>query len=892
MWKRVSEVVTHVRDESARVVQSFPTDELTDKVTKLAAASNEEISKLAAASNEELSRYSHYVRKESDKLSHDIESATRCQACDKYISTALAVARVKGLVKCSTCGIKCCPECIEWSKESIPDDMWHNSITEKDRPKNGRISYCKLFCRPKLVQFWLKRSCTMKRQDFFDTLELYLTHGKVEKISKPFATKDGHYRKGKRILTLAEYAANVIGYKQYVKIITYVAQGHGIFSYLLENDYVSLLYPLLELLEGFGIKGPDGLLRVWYFACRCELQRKLNNTDYESIGLVGSDSDEGSGVLSSSCPQELLDYVGSYMGPAQWLYSAMGLPHPHSSDDWTHWYLSRLVGVQGWSLLASSVTATNHYDVMCPAFALVARHRKSTVDSDSESEDHKEALLVIRGSSSVVDWNINLKDNVVNFSYWRGSGFKGEGPLQQIDGKVHEAMLDGARKILDLYGMRPCISQLLDNGFDVKVIGHSLGAATACLIAAEIKNGYALEFNQQEMEEEGIKHSLSRFSGNIPRVVAIGFGCPPCVDSSLGDAILSDDLFLSVVHRDDLVPRLTRQSLEHLADQVKEYSVEAKRLRNEDTESLKTYALTYGLAKDMGEGNCTANTNCLNNEEADDQLNSGDMGLLLVDDDDDSGDDDGKNCEKNISNGSESNTEDSRMNDCKNSSFNDDPALVVPGKIIYLYFSQGGYRATLCNYRLGAFSEIIPIQSAVRNHYMRSHIEAMRSLRLGNCFSSCERVSPPTWQPIYENKDVSDCNSPSSLKSFYNSKSCENIIWARCYVCDSDPTWPYITRSDAARGMAVHNCRSCGRVVCSVCSPSGDKIPADGIGKFQNLPDNRISLPFMGLTEKQRVCTPCFLHSYDRVSSLTCSNESSSKVLPSVNRERCDSITL
>lgn len=201
MWKRVSEVVTSVKDEGTRVVKSFPTEEISQKV-----------SKLATASNEEFSRYSTLVKKETNKLSNNIDVVTRCQACDQHISAALAVTKVKELVKCSVCGIKCCAECIEWSVEDIPDDMWHD-VEQMSKSSDGRGPYCTIFCRSKLVNFWLTRSCTMRRQDFLDTLELYLSHSKIEKISKPFATKDGHYRKGKRILTLAEYAANVIGYK-------------------------------------------------------------------------------------------------------------------------------------------------------------------------------------------------------------------------------------------------------------------------------------------------------------------------------------------------------------------------------------------------------------------------------------------------------------------------------------------------------------------------------------------------------------------------------------------------------------------------------------------------------------------------------------------------------
>ena len=434
-------------------------------------------------------------------------------------------------------------------------------------------------------------------------------------------------------------------------------------------------------------------------------------------------------------------------------------------------YLSRLVGVQGWTLLACSVMSTDHYNVKCPAFALVARqptpamasdHSDSCSSSSAGSEGgSKEALLVIRGSSSMVDVKINMNDKLRPFTYWQGTGKQGDGPLQAVEGQVHETMLDGALKILDLYGMRSCLSQLLETGFDVKIVGHSLGASTACLLAAEIKNGYADAFNQQETQEQRTGQRRENngaksvaFSGNIPRVVAIGFGCPPCVDACVGDAILADDLFLSVVHRDDIVPRLSRTTLERLAGRVLSYAEEAARMRREDTESFKSYAVTYGLAHDMSERTGAAEKENKKKGMQDKKEVGGkgeeaqvlhhdevDMSLLLIDDDEgDACEFDKDTDDKNSESGGEghnrtvgeakhqggSNCGDDRkieeenvggvVNEPEQEQGRD--ALVVPGKIIYLSFSQGGYRATLCDHRLDALSEVS--HSARRTHSSHS----------------------------------------------------------------------------------------------------------------------------------------------------------------------------
>ena len=127
--------------------------------------------------------------------------------------------------------------------------------------------------------------------------------------------------------------------------------------------------------------------------------------------------------------------------------------------------------------MAVSPSATVHFGTKCPAFALVVR--------ENPVSRRPEAILAVRGTQSAVDWSINVDDKMRPYTY-RGGRF-GE---KAVEGSVHHAMMEGALKILDVFAMRECIHQLVANGYDVKVVGHSLGAATACLIAAELRSGF------------------------------------------------------------------------------------------------------------------------------------------------------------------------------------------------------------------------------------------------------------------------------------------------------------------------------------------------------------------------------------------------------------------
>jgi hypothetical protein len=140
----------------------------------------------------------------------------------------------------------------------------------------------------------------------------------------------------------------------------------------------------------------------------------------------------------------------------------------------------------GWSVIAVSPSATVHFETKCPAFALVVRDHPET--------KRPEAILAIRGTQSAVDWSINVDDKMRPYTY--RSGEFGE---KAVEGSVHHAMMEGVLKILDVFAMRESIHQLVKNGYDVKIVGHSLGAATACLVAAELRSGF------YESKHEGLR---------------------------------------------------------------------------------------------------------------------------------------------------------------------------------------------------------------------------------------------------------------------------------------------------------------------------------------------------------------------------------------------------
>jgi pimeloyl-ACP methyl ester carboxylesterase len=123
---------------------------------------------------------------------------------------------------------------------------------------------------------------------------------------------------------------------------------------------------------------------------------------------------------------------------------------------------------------------------------------------------------------------------------------------------VHAGMLSGAMGILDDYFIRPALHRLfLELNYSISFVGHSLGAGTAALLAAEFRNGLQLLLSEKFILE------------GCPKISALAVSCPACVSETLSDAFAEDDLVLSVINGYDIVPRFSKVNMAKMLLEIK-----------------------------------------------------------------------------------------------------------------------------------------------------------------------------------------------------------------------------------------------------------------------------------------------------------------------------------
>ncbi|KAL2485929.1 alpha/beta-Hydrolases superfamily protein [Abeliophyllum distichum] len=148
----------------------------------------------------------------------------------------------------------------------------------------------------------------------------------------------------------------------------------------------------------------------------------------------------------------------------------------------------------------------------------------------------KLVILGIRGTHTVYD----VITDIVSSSHEEVT-FEGY--------STHFGTAEAARWFLthEIETIRKCLDK--HKGFRLRLVGHSLGGATASLLAMMLR--------KKSFNELG-------FSPDI--ISAVGYATPPCVSKELAESC--SDFVTTVVMQDDIIPRLSVASLMRLRNEI------------------------------------------------------------------------------------------------------------------------------------------------------------------------------------------------------------------------------------------------------------------------------------------------------------------------------------
>ncbi len=442
-------------------------------------------------------------------------------------------------------------------------------------------------------------------------------------IAKPYAYKihqqffpipsgimeDDQYRRALRFAHIADAVGSYTGLSVYIKAAKYLYLGSEFVNMIIGSELYPVLLPMLENLKTYGITGPTALLCIYYLGCQHTMRYKDNqNTMRQSILYHPQDVP---GVLASECPLHVLEYISRFVSPAQWLYTAV-LPAPHDNNDWSSWYLGNMIKHQGWSLLMNINDTTKLPDgKKCPAFAIVARTRRDPV---TKAIIAKEAMLVIRGSQSTMDWSINFEEELMEMQFSYRPVITTPTLLQNVMGYAHKGIYNGARGILDGYGARVFLMLLFNSGYNIQMVGHSLGAGVAALIAADLRSTI-VQSQDKDRQLNADAAISSHHAANLSslsdadvdgkkaleahRISAVVFSCPAVVTENLAVAFVEDRLLINVVNGPDAVPRFSRFTMKALAKEMDCFKGQAEIWTLQDKKDITSYIKKMGKASDI-----------------------------------------------------------------------------------------------------------------------------------------------------------------------------------------------------------------------------------------------------------------------------------------------------
>ena len=717
---------------------------------------------------------------------------------------------------CVMCSVMCCSECErQVPGDFVPEERFNDPAKAK-AAKDGTKQYvCRGSCWDICAKIRSEEFQSYHSEDMAKKTDQFMSRECRDFYPRPGASEDSSKDKMYRGMIMTHMLADNLGVWQLkygIVALQAVISGQTLFDLIMNPDVRALVGPILTQLQALKLDKATDMITLYYLACKHGLLGKSDPGEEPAYFKHGQ-----AGVLSAEAPLGLLDWIGDYMGAASLLYMSR-LHKPHSGNEWSEWYLSRIVKDEGWKVLRCENEAQQLLfdQSICPGFAVLVR-------DEHESKSHRgvvgakpqqcvrEVLISIKGTTSGADWGINIDEAPVPFTYFSAPGEPG------LTCVLHGGMYRGVQSILDNFCIRGMVRRFAEAGYAVRVTGHSLGGGAASIMTAELKRYFA---------EIGLKADVR----------GIAFAPPPCMSTNLATAMTADNTLISIVHREDPVSRLTIFSLMDLADEMREFEAEAHMLYESDAEAIKKYSLSLGKSSAM--------------TDACDEAPAAE----------------GTAAKKKSSAPPEerTRTEEANIQETLEARRSSTERLYIGGKVIALFQDNGLNRASLVSHDHPWLLRFrLSTSRLLSDHKLHNYVNAIRSIKMQ--YNILLASSPPqpgvTTAPALRSSKIQESLIAQGSEELVSARS-PLSTFSRCSVCDCPPTWMYILKSAAALSRVAHNCRACGKVVCAVCAPAGDEIPDEGVNKKQSLPDRRLPLPGVGLFTEQRVCKTCYIQSY------------------------------
>jgi len=393
---------------------------------------------------------------------------------------------------------------------------------------------------------------------------------------------------------------------------------------------------------------------------------------------------------------------------------------------------------QGWTMLYISLKSS----IEKPVFGIFIH------------QERRECVLAIRGTKSLMDCVTDIRQDLVPFpseSWTRQFATAFERSVD-FSFLAHKGMGYASEWIF--WETQQTIQTLHQNGFKVLLLGHSLGAACAALSTVLFESVLG----------EG-------------QIQAFAFATPCCSSVELCSAV--ERSTISVILRDDIVPRATPKSMRTVLQEVVAKKENYEAFFKEDMAAAQERARGAWVPRKRGE---TQMVQPSEGKEINESTNEvlGDADSLHLEEID---------------------------LIAQEPAEVDLPEPFVPGRIIHIFKHHGVAKGCWVPRDFPPIRNLGLFENLLEDH---------RSINI--------------LEMLCEVRDVQRCaQEPEKWVPFTSTD--------QCMICANDFTWNSTSSSEAQRNRDKFNCRRCGHLICNDCSLNMKAIPCFGLQKPQRVCD-------------------------------------------------------